>query len=795
MCKILWFSVCFLTLLPLALTAVGSKVNVTDAQQTLQTPLIANHNSSSSLLPKAEQLIRYRRQPPKRNKQRRRVKGKYGPPSYPRGPSHSHGPPGHPPVSYYKPASSSYPSHLEEPSFSIEDFQHLKFDGADFHIPASSYEAQSMDLNLYSHEQEDNDLYGAHKFPSLEYSFPGDESPALGSDEHTPHQKYGVPPQQSHSHYSSIPSYSGGSGPSYSSGPSHSHSSSSGYSSGPSHSSGYSSGSSHSSNSGYSSGHSPSSSYSSGSSHSPSSSYSSGHSSSSSSGYSSGPSHSSGSSYSSGHSSSSSYSPSHNSDPIPSLSYETNSYETPDTYIPQQYGPPAAAAPPAPPSTRYGVPSAPAHVPSYSQPGPPPPPDSYSIYEQKIPNTGYHQNFAEPPRPSPNYEIAYSPPAYEISTSYQPKQPSYQPPPASSAHDGHFAEPPPAAPSPYTPPQQHHHQQQQPAEPPSSYGPPDAQVPTSYTNVELHPTAQQYPSENYALPSEELPLNPHHKFPSFDFPKSSYEVPIYDPIPFEASNKEEQESYPPILQDPGSNALPPSDAHASGTTQKSRKRKRRPSSAVISKKHTLDVPELQEAYDADSHVQVRGTDLDTAAYGSRYVEQKQRHYAAATSTTTTPAPWSPMRMRSTSSGSFIPTIITSTPPTPTQSSSSSSRSRSRGTSRYHQRTASTVEGNSETPSTAVTIQKSRSKSYYDGTIAPPTYRQFGRGTRPTRPVQSRGVGATLALQPGTERNPTLKRTTKGVFDTTLFKSPQTDREMERKLSALRQNLPKNHKLY
>ncbi|XP_034489424.1 early nodulin-75, partial [Drosophila innubila] len=731
-------------LLPLTLaqSEQNSKVNVTDrdrdsnttvpAQLPLPLPLGSNHSD----LPNAEKLTRYRRHPPhgsKRSKQRRRrvkspvPKIKYGPPSYPSAPVSS----------YYKPASpssSSYPSHHMEPSFSIEDFQHLKFDGTDFHIPASSYEAQSMDLNLYSHE--DNDLYGAHKFPSLEYSFPEHESPPVSSYEHTPHQKYGVPPLHQ--------------------------------------------------------------------------------------------------------------------------SFEPSSYETPESYVSNHYAPPPAPpASSASPSTHYGVPSAPAHVPSYTHPGPPPAPDSYSIYEQKIPNAGYHQNFAEPPRAPPaghssNYEISYSPPAYEISTSYQDSEPQYEhnyEPPA-SAHDGHFAEPPPPAPPqhpssyhppphapsysppappqhppsyspphppqhspPYSPPHPPQHAPSHPSQhapphapphpsqhPPSNYAQPEAQPPSSYTNVELHPKpnpAQHYPNENYALPSEELPLSPNHKFPSFDFPKSSYEVPIYDPIPFEASNKEEQESYPPILPDSSSNDLP-SDAHASGSSQSPttrRKRKRRPSTALISKKHTLDVPELQEAYDADSHVHVRGTDLDTAAHGSRYVEQKRNYVTstASTSTVTTPAPWSPMRFRTTSSGGFIPTIITSTPPSQT-----TSRSRSRGTSRFRSRPTT------EASSTAVTIQKSRSQSYYDGTIAPPHYQQFpgqtGRGTRPTRPGQGRGGGAppggiTLALQPGTERNPTLKRTTKGVFDTTLFKSPQSDRELEHKLHMLRQNLPKNHKLY
>lgn len=718
----------------------------------------SNSSLSNATLPPAEKLIRSRRHPAwrhgsKRSK-RRRVKGpppkiRYGPPSHQAGP----------PISYthYKSHSlppslpPSFATHIEEPSYAIEDFQHLKFDASDFHIPASSYEAQSMDLNLYSHE--DNDIYGAHKFPSLEYTFTEDhhDSPPSSSYAHTPHQKYGVPPlQQSIGPSSSYEPESYVSSHHYVPPPA---APATHY--GPPPSTNY--------------GAPPSTKY--------------------------------------GPPSSTKYGP------PPSTKYgpppATHYAEPPSAPPSSHYGVPAA-----PPSTQYGVPSAPAHVPSYSHVEPPPPPDSYSIYEQKLPNAGYHeQSFAEPPKAAPpapahnsNYEIAYSPPAYEISTSYQAHdtqyEQNYQPP--SSAHDGRFAEPPQHAPTPqHTPSYTPQHTQQQPPQ----HSPP--QHPLPQHTPQQHPSSnyvlpeqpvQSYPQDDYALPSEELPINPNPKFPSFDFPKSSYEVPIYDPIPFESSNKEEQESYPPILPDHTSNDLP-SDAQtasSSQTTARSRKRKRRPS--LVSKKHTLDVPELQQAYDADSsHVQVaRGTDLDTVAHGSHYVHHK-RNYSSfvtpsttSTTTTTTPAPWSPMRQRSTANTAFVPTIITSTPSPP-------QHNRNRGTSRYRSRTAST-------PTTAVTIEKSRSQSYYDGTIAPPSnyqqqQHQYGRGSssssgRPTRPPRGGATGASLALQPGaTERHPTHKRTTKGVFDTTLFKSPQSDREMEHKLNILRQNLPKNHKLY
>ncbi|XP_017014238.2 uncharacterized protein [Drosophila takahashii] len=725
MCNLFRLSACFLAvcLLPFAL----SEANATSVQKDLKS------EPKDDLVPTAEKLIRYRRQPPysviKRSKQRRRTKGppkiKYGPP---------------PPHIRYS-SKPSFPSHHEEPSFSLDDFQHLKFDGSDFKIPTSSYEAQSMDLDFYNHDTEP-DLYGAHKFPSLDFGL-------VTTHEHVPHQKYGLPEQ---------------------------------------------------------------------------------------------------------------------------------SFQ-PDHSFASHYEPPPA--PPAHiPSTKYGVPTAPVAVPSYSHQDLPSP-DSYSIYEQKIPNVGYHQNFAEPPKKphkhgsnhNPNFEIAYSPPAFEISTSYQSNhQQSYVPPHPSQPHEG-FAEPPannyvkPAQHPPansYAPPQhpsagyeqppqhpsssydhppQHpsssyDHPSQHPSSsydhppshpsstydqppqhpsssydhPPSSYNQPSLDHPSnyqhppssSYDQPPQHPptnyissdshshSINSYPQDDYAPPTQELPLNPHHKFPSFDFPKSSYEVPIYDPVPFEASNRDEQESYPPILvSSPDQNEIT-SDAHASGSSKR-RKRKRKPSGGAagnVPAKHTLDVPELQQAYDADSHSGESQENADTDTNSSHFVERKQTFYnfvtPTTTTTSTTPAPWSPMRGRSsTTRVAFVPTIVTSTPGTPT-----TTRSRNRGSSRYRQQPV-----NPSSPDPNVRIDQSHSQSYYDGTIAPPTRQKFtpttgGRGgSRPTRPgyVRNHGPVSPLALQPANP--PTSKRTTKGVFDTTLFKSPLSDREM------LRQNLPKNHKLF
>ncbi|XP_017126992.1 extensin [Drosophila elegans] len=736
MCKLFWLSACFLAVwLPFALSEQSNATASVEREP--KSELVPK----TELVPTAEKLIRYRRQPPfavvKHSKLRRRTKGhpklKYGPP-----------PPPH--IRYSKP---SFPTqHIEEPSFSLDDFQHLKFDGADFKIPTSSYEAQSMDLDFYNHDTEP-DLYGAHKFPSLDLGL-------VTTHEHVPHQKYGLPPLQ-------------------------------------------------------------------------------------------------------------------------------QSFQ-PDHSFASHYEPPPPPAPPAhPPATRYGVPTAPAPVPSYPHQDLPAP-DSYSIYEQKIPNVGYHQNFAEPPKQKTthgsNFEIAYSPPAFEISTSYQQNhQQSYVPPHPSPSQDG-FAEPPsnnyvkpvqhPSTNS-YAPPQHPSSSYEQPVQhpsssydhsppqhPSSSYDQPPQHPSSSYNHPEQHPsssydhsppqhpsssydqpaqdhsnsyqhqppsstydqpaqhpptnyissdshTIQSYPQDDYAPPSQELPLNPHHKFPSFDFPKSSYEVPIYDPVPFEASTRDEQESYPPILaSSPDHNEIA-SDVHAAGSSKR-RKRKRKPSAGIVPAKHTLDVPELQQAYDADGHSGHSGEsneNADTDANSSHFVERKQTFFnfvtpTTTTTTSTTAAPWSPMRGRSsTTRTAFLPTVVTSTPETPT-----TGRSRNRGASRYR---TNPQPVNSDHPiTTSVRIEQSHSQSYYDGTIAPPTRQQYSpttgvRGSRPTRPgyVRNHGPVSPLALQPADPGRgaPTAKRTTKGVFDTTLFKSPLGDREMERNLHGLRQNLPKNHKLY
>ncbi|BFF98032.1 extensin [Drosophila madeirensis] len=747
MCNLLWLTACFLSLwLPFALSETNA-THLSSHQTETKT------NTGSEPVPTAEKLIRYRRQPPysvikvpgKRSKQRRRTKGpppsklKYGPPA---GHGYRHG---------YRHKPSFPASHIEEPSFSIDDFQHLKFDGGDFKLPTSSYEAQSMDLDFYSHDPEPDpvpDLYGAHKFPSLDFSLDSPHISSSSAFDHVPHQKYGVPPLQ-------------------------------------------------------------------------------------------------------------------------------QSYQPADHSFVSHYEPPP---PPKPPSTRYGIPTAPAPVPVHLPPSfthsskhpkhPPAPaaahPDSYSIYEQKIPNVGYHQHFAEPPKqkqkPQPvhssDFEIAYSPPAFEISTSYQSNHhESYIPP--HQSHEGSFAEPPvqqhpsnsyaqppehpssgyvepPEHPSSsYVEPPEHpssgyvehpsssyveppqHPPPSYEQHPPNSYNQPPQHPPSSdYAQPPQHPPSFDYPSNNYAQPepqpnhpsqgyppedysppSQELPLNTHHKFPSFDFPKSSYEVPIYDPIPFEASTKEEQqESYPPILSEnspiPVPNDIAEEDAHAAGSSKSSTKRRKR---KRVPNKHTLDVPELQQAYDSDRLLREDQADADADANGSHYVERKQtfvNFVTPTTSTTTTPSPWSPMlRLRTASSTPFIPTIVTSTPATRT---TTNTRSRYRGSSRY--RSTQTAAIPSQTPqpiSTSVTIEKSHSKSYYDGTISPPTHQQFStygaRGTRPTRPASF------AALQPAAA----IQRTTKGVFDTTLFKSPHSDREMERNrnIHVLRQNLPKNHKLY
>ncbi|XP_017059626.1 extensin isoform X2 [Drosophila ficusphila] len=465
--------------------------------------------------------------------------------------------------------------------------------------------------------------------------------------------------------------------------------------------------------------------------------------------------------------------------PHPSQPHEGFAEPPSNNYVkPAHHPPPNSYAPPPHPSSSYGQPAQhppsnynqPAHHPSPSYNQPPQHPSSSYDHAPQHPSSTYDQ---PPQHPSSTYD---QPPQHPSSTYDQPPQHP------SSSYD--------------QPPQDHPNSYQHP--PSSTYDQAPQHPPTNYVSSDSH----SYPQDDYAPPSEELPLNPHHKFPSFDFPKSSYEVPIYDPVPFEASNRDEQESYPPILaSSPDQNEIP-SDAQPSGSSKR-RKRKRKPSNGIVPGKHTLDVPELQQAYDADSHLRKPNESADTDANSSHFVERKQtiNFVTPPPTTSTTPAPWSPMKGRSSPTRApFIPTVITSTPVTPT-----TARSRSRGSSRYRSKSQQPVNPSSPDPTTtSVRIEQSHSQSYYDGTIAPPTRQPFsptigGRGARPTRPsyVRNHGPVSPLALQPGDPGRgaPTSKRTTKGVFDTTLFKTPQSDREIERNLHGLRQNLPKNHKLY
>ncbi|EDV40542.1 uncharacterized protein Dana_GF23879 [Drosophila ananassae] len=770
MCNLFWLSACFVAVcLPLALS--DPNANATQAAPEAAS-LQAEPKPQADLVPTAEKLIRYRRQPPygKRSKLRRRTKGppkiKYGPP-----------PPG--PYRYAKPP---LPSHIEEPSFSIEDFQNLKFDPADFKISTSSYEAQSMDLDFYNHEPEP-DLYGAHKFPSLDFGL------VTTHNDHMPHQKYGLPPltQSFHpsdhsfaSHYEPPPA------------PAHPPSTRYGVPSIPapvpnfSHQDlpapdSYSIYEQKIPNVGYHQNFAEPAAKKPGK-HNPN--------------------------FEIAYSPpafeiSTSYQSNHQQSYVPPKAHEGSFAEPPPAtnYVKPVQHPPANGY--GPPATNYGQPAqhpsssydAPSHPPSSSYDAPPHPPSSSYDAPPHPPSSGYD---APPHPPSSGYEAPPHPPSSGYDAPPHPPSSGYDAPPQhpSSSYD--------------SPPQHPSSSYDSPPQPPS-YDQPSQYPSSSYDQPPSHSynppdPIQNYPHNDYAPPTQELPLNPHHKFPSFDFPKSSYEVPIYDPIPFEASNRDEQESYPPILaSSPDQNEIT-SDAHAAGSSKK-RKRKRKPGSGVVPAKHTLDVPELQQAYDADSHQRGESgevIDSDAHAHGSHYVERKQTFFNFVTPTTststTTPAPWSPMRGRSTTTSTgFIPTIVTSTPAPRT----ATMRTRNRGSSRY--RTTQAVSPSQPDPiHTSVRIEQSHSQSYYDGTVAPPTRQQFspstsGRGTRPTRPAYAR---TPLALQPANHGRDapsppgvTSKRTTKGVFDTTLFKSPLSDREMERKLHGLRQNLPKNHKLY
>ncbi|XP_053953177.1 uncharacterized protein LOC128859999 [Anastrepha ludens] len=495
----------------------------------------------------------------------------------------------------------------------------------------------------------------------------------------------------------------------------------------------------------------------------------------------------------------------------------SGNFAEPPVHPPITYSVPKTTA--HPPAT-YQIPQSP-DPPSYNQPEPPEPP-SYDFYE---------------PHPSPPYETPESqdqpsydapesqePPPYQVPDS--PASPSYEEPeppihPPSGAFEVPETQPPPFYGAPESPKQ-----------------PPDA----DYTSTASH---SEYPQPDYITPSEELPINSNYMPPAYNYPKSSYEVPIYDPIPFEASSNEEHETYPPHSFEShnmnghaqsGSSPVPTVTAPATHTPKQDNGDNVPPSSTIKGRrasskrkhmrnstpKHILDTPELEEAFEASQRNKNQFTlnkdaDVDESNQVRAQPNSNEGNYFLPTISPDTAndhsyvsTAWNPVRIRGGSTPTVLPAVKgqTSSTPTPTMLRPKGRRPNAVRTSNRQQTMAeytpaSTVTSTRQTTPlndkgekrTIVSVDKSRSYSYYGGTPMTPNengqtlYRTRSNPQRqPTRtpPVTRQKVSARDETAP--------HRTTKSVFETTYFKSPHND-NYERHLATFVKSLPSNHKLF
>ncbi|XP_061397929.1 uncharacterized protein LOC133333653 [Musca vetustissima] len=791
---------------------------------------LVEENNSTFLEPIAEALVRYRRHPPrtivkhiirpKRVKVKRFKKPKI---------KYSFAEP--PTTIYYKKSKPSY-SHAP-PTYDssiFEDFSHINVESADFDLPPSSYETQSMDFDLYKHyEEQAEHAYKEIEKPSYSYSAPAEVShkevakiPSYSypapKGERKPHTQYGVPteftystgydkptgnsysyeeehlPEHGHSYATSSHDSHGGGGGGYSS-DYHAPSSSSAYEDHsnkiPEHAADFSSTGSH------------------------------------------------GNDYSYHPEQASSY-PEHSSHPHVIESgggggheggghdYQYSSYQPPKEEY--NYSPPQMPAkhPPRIPATKYGVPDLHLPVANFNNY------NKYSVPEHK-PSSSYDSynnkhHFAEPPDPQKTtVEITYSP-SYEINV----------------------------------PPKGHYYPAPAPEHPESSYHP-------NQGHQEVSDSHQ--PSRYEPAPPQDLPIDQNHQHPPYDYPKSSYEVPIYDPIPFDSSSHQKQEVYPPQPYDinawqedtnteyeaePNNNVseqrpvepessqeMPHGDVHSAGTRphsqttyvtppspvqglpQRTRKRKRTKggsqyhSTTLATTKHILDVPELEEAFEKEKQKENKylTTDPDIDESHKVVKEVKPNNHG----------PWNPMRIRTSTLSVTKPSTTlainqnyhhnndhrnsysnryrTTTTTTTTTTSTTEAP-------RHYQRTRTSTATTPAPPSLVqyqtnhlpkieiVSIEKSRSRTYYDGILSTPkiyntnfvrnryrTVQQPATSTiAPHLSAGSRSSSSASSSSSTTTVERFPKRTTKNVFDTTIFKSPLNDPEVYR-------NLPKNHKLF
>ncbi|XP_067613688.1 uncharacterized protein [Eurosta solidaginis] len=550
-----------------------------------------------------------------------------------------------------------------------------------------------------------------------------------------------------------------------------------------------------------------------------------------------------------------------------------------------------AEPPPPPPPPSYKTPKTSAHPPpTYNVPAPPP----YK-HPTPPPTTNYHAPEAHVPPAPPIYyqetEHESSDPNSYGHTDLQESYESYETPETHAPTN--FEEPELNAPVSFEQPESHApHSFDQ----PDSHAPPSFQVPhppikepadsfelpephappvysapsapaeeTHEPNYSITSSHSEYPQPDYITPSKDLPINSNYMPPAYNYPKSSYEVPIYDPIPFEASSAEEHETFPPhnfVNQhiDSGhtpaaSSPIPTSNAPATHvpsnneeentaaapptrTTKLQRpfkKRKRlRNSTSTVSTKHILDTPELEEAYEANQqrkkkHQLALSNDADVNE--SNNVEAKPSNQPNYFLPTVSPdivndqnyisPAWNPVRIRAISTPTALPAALggkAQTPPpastvgivrskgrtqpslrtsTTNRQQSSASFTPSHGLTRTRQTTPVHNEGG-EQKVAVISVDKSHSYSYYDGTSAPPSTKNANvqrlRSSQKRQQQQQQLAhtpAVTIRQKAPTRDHTTSQRTTKSVFETTYFKSPRNDRYLEQTV----QNLPKNHKLF
>ncbi|XP_020715049.1 adhesive plaque matrix protein [Ceratitis capitata] len=531
------------------------------------------------------------------------------------------------------------------------------------------------------------------------------------------------------------------------------------------------------------------------------------------------------------------------------------------------------AEPPAPPTPSYHMPEA-----------PPQPPTTY--HSPQAPPKRPHRPPAPPPRPSyrppdahapPSYQVPpdlHAPPPFEVPGSHEISAyddtethapPSFQPTESHAPTSFPFPEThaptsfesheppiqPPAddfeVPEPHSPPL--YSAPEPPPQPPSTYDPPDS----NYASPSSH---SEYPQPDYISPSKNLPINSKYMPPAYNYPKSSYEVPIYDPIPFEASSHEEHETYPPHTfenqqmdshSQSASSPVPTVHAPATHTTSanddaptsvrttkglraKTIRKRLRNGTPAVNTKHILDTPELEEAFEASQrHKNQLALKPDAEVNESNHVAAQpsdEPNYFLPTITPDTNEPsyvstaWNPIRIRSASTPTALPAAPapkakanSQTPvaaPAPAAVRPRDRRPngvRQRQLQQQHVSTFTPTNGVGNTRQTTplhsgsenvavVSVNKSHSYSYYGGTSSLPNVNDHNLyRTRPNNYRQpTRAPTVTRQNASTREESAVPQRTTKSVFETTYFKSPHND-DLARHLSEFVRNLPKNHKLY